>query len=89
MAKIEATNDFVFVKRDAAAEESSGLYIPSSGRQKLNVGTVITLGDTIQDKKIKKSQGKKCLWHGTVGFEVEYDNEVYLVLSAGHIIGIV
>lgn len=86
---IQATNDFVFVKRDAAAEESSGLYIPSSGRARPHSGIVLSIGDMVQDKKIKASKGKKAIWHGDVGFPVEYAGEEFLVLSGGHIIGIV
>jgi len=84
--EIQATNNFVWVKRDEASSESAGLYIPVAGRPKLSTGTAISVGGLTKDIKIKK--GKKCFFHGTVGFEVEYEGEVFLVLNDEHIIGV-
>lgn len=87
--EIQATNDFVWVKKDVPRETSGELWIPTQGREKPHSGTVLSIGDTVKDKKIKASKGKKCLWHATTGTVIEYEDEEYFVLESIHIIGIV
>lgn len=86
---LQACNDFVWVMRDKPETESGGLIIPGVGREKPHQGTVISIGDLVQDKNIKKSKGKKALFHKTVGQEITFDGKVYLILEGRHIIGIV
>lgn len=86
---IQATNDFVFVIREKAESEKSGIIIPDQGREKPNRGTVFTLGDLVQDKNIKKSKNKKCLFFKGTGFPIEFEGVEYLVLTANQIIAIV
>lgn len=86
---ITATNNFVFVLRDEAAEESEGLWIPTEGRKKPHKGTVVSVGDLVRDKNIRKHKGKKCLFHHGVGFHIPYEGVEYLVLTGDEIIGLV
>jgi co-chaperonin GroES (HSP10) len=85
--KIQATNDFVFVKRDEVPAEAGGLIIPSSGRVKPHTGEILSVGKLVQDEKIV--EGKKALWHQTVGFDIQYEGETFLVLTSREIIGVV
>jgi chaperonin GroES len=86
---IKVTNNCVFVIRDKAESEKGGLILPSSGKEKPHTGIVFGVGSLVKDVEIKRGKGKKALFHKTVGFEIEYEGQTYLVLDAGHIIGIV
>lgn len=83
---MKATNDFVLVIRDETLSEKNGLIMPTSGRVKPHVGTIATAGTLTKDQNIKAGKGKKVLFHSTVGFELEYEGIVYLVLTANQII---
>jgi len=85
---IQATNNFVFVTREKAESEKSGIYIPDQGREKPNEGIIVTIGDLVQDKKVKASKNKKCLFFKGAGFTVPYQGVEYLVLTSDQIIAI-
>jgi len=85
---IQATNNFVFVIREKAESEKSGIFIPDQGREKPNEGTIVSIGDLIQDKKIKGAKNKKCLFFKGTGFSIEYAGVTYLVLTGDQIIAI-
>jgi co-chaperonin GroES (HSP10) len=85
---IQATNNFVFVIRDKTEAEKSGFFIPDQGREKSNTGTVLSLGDLVQDKTIKKSKNKKCIFFKGTGFHIEFEDVEYLVLTSDQIIAI-
>lgn len=86
---IQATNNFVFVIRDKAETEKSGIFIPDQGREKPHKGTVFSIGDLVQDKKIKSAKNKKCLFFKGTGFPVEYEGTEYQVFTSDQIIAIV
>lgn len=86
---IQATNEFVFIIRDETEEEKSGLLIPSEGREKPHTGKVISIGSMVQDKAIRGSKNKNCLFNKGVGQEIEYEGVTYLVLTCDKIIAIV
>lgn len=85
---IQAVNNFVFISLDETESESKGLIIPSQGKVKPNSGTLISIGDVVNDKHIKSGKGKKCIFPKGVGWETEEDGEIYLVLEAERIWGI-
>jgi chaperonin GroES len=85
---IQATNDFVFVIRGKSESEKSGIIIPDQGREKPNEGTIVTIGDLVQDKRIKGALKKKCLFFKGTGFTVPYQGVEYLVLTSNQIIAI-
>lgn len=87
MKKPQAANQFVLVKRDKTENETSGLLIPDSGRVKPHTGEIFSVGPLVQDDRIK--DGKKALWHKTVGFDIDYDGETYLVLLSSEIIAVI
>ena len=86
MTNITAVNNFVWVIRDEKQNEASGLILPDSGKEKPNTGTILSVGELVQDKKIKKD--KKCLFYKGAGMEVEYNGETYLVIEGERIIGL-
>jgi len=82
----KACNEFVLVLRDETPTEKSGLAIPSSGRKKQHTGTIHAVGGLVKDPHIKAGKGKKCIFHADVGFELTYEDVVYLVLADREII---
>lgn len=88
MANIQATNNFVFIIKDEEQSESNGLIIPGSSREKTNTGTIFSVGDLVQDKKIKNGKGKKCMFHKGIGFSIEYEQTEYLVLAGEEVIAV-
>ena len=85
---IQATNNFVFITREKAESEKAGIFIPDQGREKPNEGIIVTIGDLVQDKKIKTAKNKKCLFFKGAGFTVSYQGVDYLVLTSDQIIAI-
>lgn len=86
--KIQATNAAVWVKRDEVQTVKKGLIMPTGAQVKPHEGIILSVGNLVQDKDIKKGVGKKCLWHPTVGMEIEYEEEIYLVLRDIDILGV-
>jgi chaperonin GroES len=86
--ELQATNDFVFIKRDEIESETAGLILPDSGKVKPHKGVIISIGDLVADKKIKSAKGKRAMFHQTVGFTIEHEGEDYLVLAGREIIAI-
>lgn len=86
---IQATNNFCFIVRDDTKTEESGLIIPSKGREKPSRGTVVSIGGMVKDPKIKGSKGKTVLFHKGIGFEIEFEDMTYLVLTGDEIIAVV
>lgn len=85
--ELQATNSFTWILRDETETESSGLILPTSGQVKPHSGTVISVGELTADKKIKK--GKKCLWHQSIGMEIEYDGTTYVVIESERILAVI
>lgn len=86
---IKATNNFVFIQRDKTETEKSGLIIPTSGQVKQHIGTIVSVGNLVRDMKIKSGQGKKAMFHSTVGFNITHEEVEYVVLNGEEIIAIV
>lgn len=87
MPEIQATNNFVFILRDETVLEKAGLVLPDSGQEKPFKGNICSVGELVQDKKIKK--GKSALWHKGAGMEVSYEDKTYLVIEGERIIAVV
>lgn len=84
----KACNEFVLVLRDKTQSEASGLVLPAGGKVKPHTGTIHAIGALVKDPVVKGGKGKKCLFHPTVGYEITYEEVVYLVLSAHEIIAL-
>jgi len=83
-----ACNNFVLVIRDATEKKIGGLDIPTTARIKPHSGTIHAVGSLVEDKTIKAAKGQKCLFHPSVGWEIDYEGVVYLVLQGNEIISL-
>lgn len=86
---MKATNEFVLVIRDKAETETKGFVLPSDGKKKPSVGTIFSVGVLAKDGNIKSGKGKRCLFHPTVGWEIDFEGVTYLVLGSHEIIALV
>ena len=84
----KACNNFVLVLRDETETEIGGMIIPGGGREKPHEGTIHAVGSQVQDVEIKAAVGQKCLFHAGIGFEIIYEEIVYLVLGGHEIIAL-
>lgn len=82
--KIQARNNFVFIKRDETKTKLDGLFIPGAGQEKPHEGLIVSIGRLVRDKSI--ATGDKALFHKGVGFEITYESNIYLVLMGEEII---
>jgi co-chaperonin GroES (HSP10) len=89
MNNIEATNEFVFVILDEILTEKRGLLLPPSSKEKPSRGKIITVGELVEDTKIKNGVGKNALFHKGSGASMEYEGVEYQVLEGKHIIAVV
>lgn len=83
---IQACNNFVWIIRDEAASEIGGLLLPESAKEKPHTGIIFSVGEMVQDKKIKKD--KRAIFFKGNGWDVTHNGETYLVIEGERIIGI-
>jgi co-chaperonin GroES (HSP10) len=84
----KACNKFVLVLRDETETEIGGMIIPGEGREKPHQGTIHAVGSQVEDPAILAAVGEKCLFHAGVGFELDYEDVIYLVLGGHEIIAL-
>lgn len=84
---IQATNNFIWIERNAIEKEIGGLIIPTQGQTKPHEGMIISAGSLVSDKKIKV--GKKALWPQSAGMTIEYEGKEYLVIEAEKILAVI
>lgn len=74
--------------RDETETEQSGFELPSGGREKPHSGKIHAVGSKVEDNTIREAIGKKCLFHAGIGWEIVYEDVVYLVLGGHEIIAL-
>ena len=84
MSNISVKNDFIFVKRDETQDQVNGLILPDSAKEKPHRGVIIGVGSMVEDKTIKAQ--KTAIFHKSVGFIIDIDDEEYLVLTGREVI---
>lgn len=85
---VKATEYCVWVIRDKTEGEKAGLILPDSGREKPHQGLIVSVGQLVKDGNIKAGKGKKAVFHKGVGFEIDFEGQIYLILQEHEIIGI-
>lgn len=85
--KIQGIGLHVLIIRDIPPEEKSGFSIPDIAKKKPSSGEIITIGQAVKDKAIKK--GKKALFAQGSGFPIEIEDKEFTVLMEGQIICVI
>jgi len=84
---IKPLGERIVVKPQEAEEKtSSGIYLPDSSKEKQNKGEVVAIGK-IEDSEIKV--GDTVLYPKFSGTEIEYDDEVYIILDKSDLLAII
>jgi len=84
---IKPLGNRVLVKQEEAVEQTqSGIYIPTSAKEKPTVGEVIAIGSS-DDLEVKV--GDKVMYQKFGGTKVEVDNQEYLLLEQSDILAII
>lgn len=82
--KLKAKNNYVLLRRHAAADEKDGLLIPDVAKRKPQTGDILSVGKLVADKTIK--EGQVAYFHQTAGFELEIERELVFVLREQDVI---
>ena len=94
-AKIKPLGDRVLVKPEEEEEQiKGGIIIPDTAKEKPQRGKIVAVGDGKTDdsgKKVKLSvkKGDHVLYGKYSGTEVRLDDEDYLIMPEGDILGII
>jgi len=83
--RIKASNDCLWVVRQIADSEKSGILIPDSAKKAAHKGLITTVGKLVSDPSIK--EGRIAVFNKTSGFELEEQGVVYTILRQIDIIG--
>jgi len=92
---LKPLGDRVLVKRVEAAEEvKGGIVIPDTAKEKPQEGEVIATGegrvlDSGQKVAMSVKAGDKVLFGKYSGTEVKLDEEEYIIMNEGEILGII
>lgn len=81
----KATGLYVWIIRDETKTEQGGLLIPGVGREKPHTGIIHSFGDKVTDEDIRTR--KRAIFHKGIGQEIQYGEQIYLVLQENEIIG--
>jgi chaperonin GroES len=82
-------SDRIFIVPFESDEKTaSGLFIPEMAREKQQKGLVMAVGNGIKDEPMLVKVGDIVVYSKYSGSEISIDDEDYLVMRQGDIIGI-
>lgn len=86
--RLQAVGEFVYLIKDAPITKVGGLDIPEPSIKKPNTGIIISVGNLVQDKNIRK--GKTAVFSKQVGAEIElFDTEITVLNGNQQIHGVI
>lgn len=86
--------DKVIIQQEEAPDRTeSGLYIPSSAKEKPNIGTVISRGSGRYENgnlvPMQTQVGNKVIYSKFSGTEIEIEDKKYIILRENDILAII
>jgi chaperonin GroES len=85
--KLIAVGEFVFVLRDEPETERNGLLIPEGAKQKPNTGTILSVGQKVEDTNIV--QGRTAVFNKQAGNTIEiFDTEITVLNGNQQLLGV-
>lgn len=82
---IKASNDCVWILRQESDTKKGGIMIPDSAKKSAHKGTIITVGELVSDKSIKKD--RIAIFNKSSGFAIEEEGVEYTILRQIDIVG--
>jgi chaperonin GroES len=93
---VKPLGDKLLIKRaDAQEKTDSGIYLPESAKDKPRQGTIIATGNGNLNKETGEylpftvSTGDDVLFSSYAGTEIKIEDEDYLIMTEGDILGII
>ena len=87
---IKPIGDRVVVEAAAAEEKTaSGIYIPDTGKEKPQRGTVVAVGEGKKDEPVTVKVGDEVLYGKYAGTEITYEGKEYLIMRESDIYAII
>ena len=84
---LQAVGEFVYLIKDAPVTKMGGLEMPELSVKKPNTGKILSVGELVADKKIRK--GKTALFNKQVGSEIEiFGIEITVLNGNGQLHGV-
>ena len=88
--KIKPLADRVLVKPASAEEKTvGGIIIPDSVKEKPLKGKVVAVGNGTKDEEMVVKSGDTVLYGKYAGTEIEWDNDIYLIMRQSDILAII
>ncbi|MDR2026208.1 MAG: co-chaperone GroES [Prevotellaceae bacterium] len=75
--------------KEAEEKTASGLYIPSTAKEKPQRGTVIATGPGKKDEPMEVKAGDEVLYGKYSGTEISVDGKDYLIMRVSDILAVV
>lgn len=86
--RLQAVNGFVYIIKDAAITKKGGFDVPEPSRRQPNRGSILSVGNLVQDKNIKK--GRTALFNKSAGGEIDiFEKEITVVDGNQQIHGVI
>lgn len=86
--KLQAVNGFAYLIKDAPTTKKGGLEMPEPSLKQPNSGKILSVGNLVQDKNIRK--GVTALFNKQAGGEIEiFGQEITIVNANDQIHGII
>ena len=79
---IVAVGEFVYVIKEEPVTHKGGLLLPEPSQKAPNMGKIISVGNLVQDKNIRK--GKTAIFSKQVGAEIEVFGQEVTVLNGNN-----
>jgi len=76
---LQAVGEYVYLIKDAPVTSMGGLTMPEPSIKKPNTGKILSVGNLVQDKNIRK--GKIAIFSKQVGTEIELFGAEITVLN--------
>ena len=93
--KLRPLDDRVVIKQSDAEEKTAGgIILPDTAKEKPQIGKIVAIGpgkllDDGKRGKMSVKKNDKVIYGKYIGSEVEIDQEKYVVLREGDILGII
>ncbi len=85
---LQAVGEYIFLVKDVPETKKGGLDLPEPSIKKPNTGKILSVGNLVQDKNIRK--GKTAVFSKQVGGEIEmFDTEITVLNGNNQILGVI
>ena len=74
---------------EAETKTAGGIYIPDSAQEKPQKGKIVAVGNGTKDEKMEVKVNDEVLYGKYSGTEINWENQVYLIMKQSDILAII